>query len=313
MAGSIVALGDRVREFVSHARSSVVLVAPFIKRDPLDRLLTAIGPDVSVSCYTRWRHEEIAAGISDLEVWPTLRARGGSLRLRYDLHAKVYKADEMCLVGSANLTLAALGWTPTSNLELLVPIMLNEEDVAAFFRELDERSIEVTDAIHAEMVEVVSSLASSSAPSADRREDGPLVGWVPRCRVPGNHNLYRTYSQQWNMVNQTTYADAAEDLAALGVPAGIHSESVFMKYVASLLRQSPVTAVVAARAKDAIRPDAGQRLVAYELGYGNGPHGEATGEEWSTLRAWLTAFLGDEFRERHGDSGPELVRGMKIA
>jgi hypothetical protein len=308
-------LGDRVLESIAQAASSVVLVAPFIKRAALANVLEAVGPDVALSCYTRWRPEEIAAGISDLEAWPLLRERNGSLRLRYDLHAKVFRADDVCFVGSANVTLAALGWTPAANLELLVPIPADHEILAAFFEELDRRTVEVTDAIHAEMLEVVKAFpvapASHHVTSAEEVL-GSLVGWIPRCRVPGNHNLYRTYTKRWNMVNSTTYEDAARDLAALGVPEGSTSELVFAKHVAAVLRQSPVVALVAERAGEPIRPEEGQRLISQELGYGNGPDGEITGEEWTTLRSWITTFLADEFRERQGVSGPELIRGSRI-
>ena len=316
MAGTIEPPGDRIVQAIARARSSVVLVAPFIKHASLERLVRAIAPGVPLSCYTRWRPEEIAAGVSDLDVWPLLRERNGSLRLRYDLHAKVYRVDDVCFVGSANLTLAGLGWTTAANLEVLVPILANSELMTGFFHELDQMAVEVTDTIYAEMVEVVRAFPSTPAPHivAGVEEDpGSLIGWVPRCRVPGNHNLYRTYNRQWNMVNQTTYEDATRDLAALRVPAGITSESVFVKHVATVLRQSPVAAVVSVRAKDPILPGEGQRIVTQELGYGNGPHGEVTGEEWSTLRTWITTFLADEFRERQGESGPELVRSVRIA
>jgi hypothetical protein len=115
------------------------------------------------------------------------------------------------------------------------------------------------------------------------------------------------------MVNSTTYEDAKRDLAVLGVPEGIGFEREFLKLVAAVLRQNPFVVFVAERAKDRIRPEDGQKLVHQELGFGNGPDGEITGEEWATLRAWLTTFLSDEFRERQGDSGPELVRSVRIA
>jgi hypothetical protein len=316
MTGTIEPPGDRIVETIARATSSVVLVAPFIKRASLERLVRTIAPGVPLSCYTRWRPEEIAAGISDLDVWPLLRERNGSLRLRYDLHAKVYRADDICFVGSANLTMAGLGWTAAANLEVLVPIPADNQLLTEFFHELDQRAVEVTDNIYAEMVEVVRAFPTTPAPHivvGVEDDPGSLIGWVPRCRVPGNHNLYRTYNKQWNMVNQTTYEDATRDLAALRVPAGIASEPVFVKHIAAVLRQSPVVAVVTLRAKDPILPEEGQRIVTQELGYGNGAHGEVTGEEWFTLRAWITTFLADEFRERQGQGGPELVRSVRIA
>src|ERR1022692_1775427 len=180
MPRSVTSLGDQVTELIAGATSSVVIVAPFIKRAPLERLLEAVAPEIALSCYTRWRPDEIAAGVSDLEVWPLLRARNGTLRLRYDLHAKVFQADGLCLVGSANVTLAALGWAPAANLELLVPVSADDEVLAAFFDELDRKTVEVTDAIHAEMLEVVNAFPGTPAVHDVAAEEEPssLAGWL---------------------------------------------------------------------------------------------------------------------------------------
>ncbi|MCS4159420.1 phospholipase D family protein [Salinibacter ruber] len=73
-----------------------------------------------VRVVTWWKTREIAAGVSDLEVWRVLQERGNStLELLPSLHAKCYQFDEICLSGSANLTGAAIGWSESSNLEFL--------------------------------------------------------------------------------------------------------------------------------------------------------------------------------------------------
>jgi hypothetical protein len=309
-------LGNRLVRHLAQAVSSVVLVAPFIKEEPLVRLLDVLRPSVELRCYTRWRPEEVAAGVSDLDIWPLLRDRNGALHLRYDLHAKVFCADRKCLVGSANLTLAALGWKPASNLEVLVDIAADQQVLVDFFKELDQKTVRVTDAIYTEMRDLASMVrrASPYAVVTEQEEDeGSLGNWVPRCRVPGNHNLYRTYKKQWNTVAAATYEDATRDIMALGIPEGVASEAAFLRCVAVLLRQAPAVALIAERSKEAIGSAEGQELITRELGYGNGPNGEISGEEWTTLRTWITTFLSCEFRERQGDNGPELVKGRRIA
>src|SRR4051812_46006665 len=102
----------------SNARDELVLVAPFIKQAVLMRLLDATASSVAVRVVTRWSPQEIKSGVSDLEVWDVINARSGAvLLLRADLHAKYYRADMSCLVGSANLTHAALGLATVPNLE----------------------------------------------------------------------------------------------------------------------------------------------------------------------------------------------------
>ena len=59
--------GDMLVEHLSGARTRVLLCAPFIKAGVLKRLLTVIPASVTLDIVTRWRPEEIAAGVSDLE------------------------------------------------------------------------------------------------------------------------------------------------------------------------------------------------------------------------------------------------------
>jgi hypothetical protein len=308
--------GDLLLEHLMRAESSVVLVAPFIKRETLNRLLDIVRPGVPLTCYTRWRPEEIVAGVSDLSIWPLLRARNAALYLRYDLHAKVFRADEVCLIGSANLTLAALGWKAASNLEILIDFPADHRTIVDFFLQLNDRAVRVTDEIYSEMEDLVGLFSRTPAYTmmADReRRAESLASWLPRCRVPGNHNLYRTYTKQWNMVSGATYEDAMSDIVALGIPEGIDQEVVFLRQVATLLRQTPAVALVSERSREAIQPAEGQRLITEELGFGNGPNAEITGEEWTTLRTWIITFLPKEFRERQGQGGPELIKGTRIA
>src|SRR3546814_15701150 len=85
------------------------------------RLLGAIPDDIAVTCVTRWRPDEIAAGVSDLEVFDLIRARAsGTLLLQPHLHAKLYRTGDRRLLGSANISGRALGWHEPANLEILL-------------------------------------------------------------------------------------------------------------------------------------------------------------------------------------------------
>src|SRR4051812_20976303 len=116
-------VGDALLEAAAAADGPVLVVAPFVKVSPLRRMLEALPADTSVTCVTRWVPEEIAAGISDHQVWTLFRSRPGwQLRLRGDLHAKYYRFGSRLFAGSANVTGKAFGWSPEPNLELLLPV-----------------------------------------------------------------------------------------------------------------------------------------------------------------------------------------------
>src|SRR5947199_2775416 len=116
--------GDKLLELCPSASETLVIAAPFIKDTVLARVLDVLPSTVRrVTCITRWFPEEIAAGVSDLEIFDRLAAyQNARLLLHPHLHAKLYRADHRCLVGSANLTNRALGWSSPPNLELLVEL-----------------------------------------------------------------------------------------------------------------------------------------------------------------------------------------------
>lgn len=154
--------GDQLRALCEAARGEIVLAAPFIKAATLSKLITAIQPGVKLRCITRWRPEEIAAGVSDLEVWPLLRDREHcTLLLRPDLHAKYYRIDDSCLVGSANLTATALGWAREPNLELLVALSADVPSLVAFEAAMLSGCVAVTDDLWARLRAVTDALVSA--------------------------------------------------------------------------------------------------------------------------------------------------------
>ena len=115
-------IGDRILDLARSATEELILIAPFMRASAVRRVIEACPVSASITCVTRWDPLEIVHGVSDLEVWDVLQSRGRSkLLLQPRLHAKLYRSGSHSLIGSANLTLKALGWTQQANLELLMP------------------------------------------------------------------------------------------------------------------------------------------------------------------------------------------------
>ena len=114
--------GERLRLLFEGVDDDVSIIAPFIKLDALQSLLSVIPASSHIRCVTRWIPREVALGISDVQVFDALVERGNAtVSLVDNLHAKMYIAGTRCLVGSANLTLAGLGERGEhSNIEVLV-------------------------------------------------------------------------------------------------------------------------------------------------------------------------------------------------
>ena len=169
MGKALQAPGTSLRDLLEKAERDVVLVAPFIKVLALRDLLRFVSQNVRVTCVTRWRPDEVAAGVSDLEVFDELQERNwGSLLLLPRLHAKYYRADDSCLMGSANLTSRALGFSSPPNVELMVQLGANVRSLELFEDQVISSAYPAT----AELREI--SLRSQRLISSRNRNDSPL-------------------------------------------------------------------------------------------------------------------------------------------
>lgn len=298
--------GDVLSALCLDAEEQLILVAPFIKRATLERVLDSVSPAVPVCCVTRWIPTEIIAGVSDLEVWPYLRERGNAtLSLRSNLHAKYYRADNSCLVGSANLTHAALGWRERSNLELLLPLSASEPALKSFELDLIDGTTQVTEDLHREYVRVVQELRSVLPPVVGPENLGvlqqpsePNAGeyvslkeWIPRLRHP--EHLYDAYRGDLEKLTRATRDDAIRDLRMFTIPAGL-GRVAFNAHVRLELLQMPVV-----RSVDEF-VGVSRRFGAMRAHLARGPWAVGTefdaARAWQTIMRWLLYFAGTRYK-----------------
>jgi hypothetical protein len=234
-------LGDHLEQLCRSTTQVLWLVAPFIKEATLNRLLGLVSPEVKVNCVTRWRPEEIQAGVSDLNVWMLIRERPNSvLWLRSDLHAKYYRGDQSALVGSANLTNTALGWLPQPNLELLI----DSEPLLVFEQTLLAGSIVVDDSLYEHVKQLVAQLPvptrvllEPDTSLEDEITPQSVDAWLPLLRQP--KSLYIAYKGNWDRLGTGSRIVAFSDLQILHIPVGLSKEQ-FEIYVGIQLLQMPI-------------------------------------------------------------------------
>lgn len=294
--------GDQLETLCQEARSELLLVAPFIKLDAFRRLLSSVREDVHVTCVTRWRPDEIAAGVSDIEIWKWIRERAaGKLWLRHDLHAKYYRGDQTCLVGSANVTSSALGWRFPSNYELLV-VLPRDERLSDFEVNLFTSCVEVDQNIYDHISSVVQSLtvqqpelnvSSAAAPLPSGIEYAPdeLERWIPSLRSP--QVLFDVYQGHDDIVTAASRDAAFSDLAVLSVPSGLTND-LFREYVAVLLLQFPVINRIDQHLSTPRRFGEMKRFVRELLGDSLASADDAS-FAWQTLMRWLLFFLPNRY------------------
>ena len=298
-------LGTELSNLCSKADREVLLVAPFIKAPVLERLFDQIYSDVSIKCITRWFPEEIVAGVSDLEVWSLIQNRdNSSLWLRPDLHAKYYRADNRCLVGSANLTGKALGWSHYPNLELLVPVSANEPSVKSFETELLKACIPVTEDLF-EQISLAVQLLAEQTPNAiainlskvEIIENNLTLdnsvnvdAWLPTLRNP--EDLYLAYSMQTEKLTTASKIAALTDLRSLPVIPNLPL-NVFQAYIGTLLLQKPIIQKVDSFVQTPQRFGAVKNLL-NSLPCTANSHFNAE-RAWQTLMRWLLYFLPNRY------------------
>lgn len=304
MTSATLVLGTTLERLCREARRDILLVAPFAKQDVVARLLESVPPNVTVRCVTRWRLEEIVAGVSDIGVWQLLRNRPySSMWLRLDLHAKYYRVDERCLIGSANLTSTALGWAPQPNLELLIPLEADHEALNGFEPTMLAGCVQVDDALFAQVAEAVRLIeqqdgiapVSGSSTLAEAHADHVLPSpsvdaWLPTLRNPGD--LYLVYSGGADRLSAASRAAADFDLQALPVSPRL-SRSSFEACVGALLLQKPVIKAVDDFAITPRRFGAVRALL-QRLPCGNQAGFDAA-RSWQTLMRWMLEFLPNRY------------------
>ncbi|MFH9988184.1 phospholipase D family protein [Streptomyces luteogriseus] len=231
---------QQIEQLLHGATREVLLVAPFIKKETFQAVLAAVPATVErVQCVTRWSVAEVAAGVSDPEIAELAEADGRvEISLCHNLHAKLYTADDRCLVGSANLTGKATGRVPATNIELLIEAELAHPEVRRVLDAIDLAAVPGT-------VELARQIREQADLVRDD-EDAPqmlVIGesetaarWLPETRNP--ERLYRVYNGRHRNVASDVLAGVLRDLVHMDIPPGL-SEQDFGAEVLSRLCSLP--------------------------------------------------------------------------
>lgn len=236
-------VGEKVLHLLGQANHNVLIAAPFIKCSSLAGLLDGIPNEIQVDIITQWRLRDIVFGVSDLAVFELAQEKNARLYLRDKLHAKLFVADNMCLVGSANVTHAALGWVNSANLELLIPVSRSDNHIQQFEQELKSNLVKVTP----ELKETFSTLVEKILKLPDMNLVGEIdiatdhslpMDWYTLIRNP--EELFLVYSDSGEF--DTSYGIGQEmfnELKNFSIPLGLDKEG-FNAWIASAIVQTPL-------------------------------------------------------------------------
>ncbi|PHS19343.1 MAG: hypothetical protein COA78_00385 [Blastopirellula sp.] len=287
-------IGDNLLSVLRSAQKRVRIAAPFIKVPALERALSVVPDDVEVTCVTRWRPEDIASGVCDLEIFDLIKSRDRSVLLIHPhLHAKFFAADTACLVGSANLSYTALGWRIPSNIELLVKLDTFDHGLDDWWRALQAESINATDeirfAIEREAAELRATKKPIARPEADQHKDYDDSTWVPEC--PRWTGLWEVYSGDEEQLPSSALASAKSDLATLSLPPGMNFMG-FEKALRTAFRHTRIFDEIDKLAQEGLTDLAASSLLIekFDIESGNVPR------RWQLIKRWLSELYPEDFR-----------------
>ena len=290
----MIAEGERIKALVAGAIREVILCSPFIKAKVFEAILSVIPGKISVRVVTRWRPPEVAAGLSDLEVFDIATERENTqVDLLHSLHAKLYVADNNCLVGSANLTATALGWRPDSNLEVLISADRSDSDVSLLLDRL-RGATPATFQIRADIEKQASLLdkpaLNESQDMLPEMTEKASQAWLPRCAAPDK--LYQAYrNSDTTILTENTQMDALGDLEDLG-PTDNLSEDDFIVYIRGSLSQIPSIQIILDKIPAGMTDAQGEQVVSLIR---NDLAPSDVQKQWSIIRDWISVFFNDKY------------------
>lgn len=286
--------GERIKALVAKAKSEVIICAPFIKFAPFKLILGSVPLGVPVHVATRWRAIEVALGVSDPAIIDIVNDRENTdLKLIDELHAKLFVADQDCLAGSANVTSAALGWSSSPNLELLLDVSRDNAHVRALIARIDKADL----ATQQRRLFVEEEAKKISAPILDDRSvlgddcrfERALQPWLPSCAAPDRlFAVYQTHDTK--QVTEGTREDALADMLALGLPPRL-SEEEFNSFVAETIQDLPAFQKILSKVPQRVSDADGEQLISEIRDDLSQPECK---KQWNIVRDWIRVFLASQ-------------------
>lgn len=273
------------------AEEKITLISPFVKIGALRRIVDEVREHVPMRLYTRWRPDEIAAGVSDVGAWHIIHERErSSMYLCHHLHAKCYLFDHEASVGSTNVTSRALGWHSTPNLELQVLVPASSAPVVGLLQALRRTATPVDEEIAARFEAIAAEFTEPDRDQACHPAQPSTGVWLPNTRHPAD--LYVAYIGRKDEVSRGGLSTIRADLDYLGIPPDLSPE-LFESAIVAVLAQHPFFLAIHEMSATSRRFGEYKHFVAQYLSK-QGCDRDAA-DTWQTSLRWLLYFFSDQY------------------
>lgn len=144
-------LKEELIKNISISKRRIDIVTAFCKIDSIKYLEEYIPRDVEKRLLVRFRLQDLIMKSSDIELYNYCKEHNWELFIDTNLHAKIYLIDNMCFIGSANLTGSGLSITKIGNIEGSYKFKLEEDD-EIILEKLFSESTKMTDDLYIQML-----------------------------------------------------------------------------------------------------------------------------------------------------------------
>lgn len=274
------ALGEKLLTLCSSASNEVFLASPFIKLEALEHICAAVPAHIPMTIIARFSESDLQAGVSDLEVIDLLSLRDNANFLIHPaLHAKLYRADNQVLIGSANITSKGLGWCALPNIEILTNLSASEPHIVATEKLIRENSFPITPERYLAL-----KAAIARRPIVDKEKDiqgAPL--WIPSCRRPELLNDIH-HGRKTSLCTDDVLESAKLDLQALSIPSWLSDED-FTPWLNTVFRTTPIYGMLVDRCRIS-NPFEDKEALEWIESLGSSTPLSAK-DAWESLKAWI--------------------------
>ena len=201
-----------------------LLIAPYIKKEALERLIRSPKAFRNLRVIVRWRPGDLVAGVADLEVYKYLRSLGVPLYYNHAIHLKLFVFESnRCLAISANITQKGLGFVQNGNIEAGALVKLDLQDWKKIHCILAQSKI-VDNRIYESLLQYVNATASPpQLPPFTWPEENPktyTISSLPAAAGPAwLADFY--FNPDSGKFTPEEVRRAAHDLALFDVPSGL--------------------------------------------------------------------------------------------
>jgi len=127
---------------IHKANTNIFIASAFVKAAAFEELCKTMTTKFNQTpvLIVRWDLNDLLLGASDLEIYNIAKQYGWKIYINFKLHAKVYIVDNLCMVGSSNLTNRGLmGGDKIRNIESVLQVE-NQKNINEWFISLINKS-----------------------------------------------------------------------------------------------------------------------------------------------------------------------------